>query len=75
MKIVRHPYNASIAPQAATPESLWHVVVKIDGSSEVLVQHEASSKEDACCTAMLELVRLQRKVGPSSSQVPELRRA
>lgn len=75
MKIVRHPYHASIVPKSAKPGSLWHVAVRVDGSSEVITQHEASSKEDACCTAMLELVRLQRKNGTAGRPAQELRRA
>ena len=61
MKIVRHPYLAKIVPRAAKPDSLWHCEVREDGSSEVLAQHETSSKEDACCAALLELARLQRQ--------------
>jgi hypothetical protein len=75
MKIVRHPYHASITPQAAKPGSLWHFVVRVDGSTEVIAHDEASSKEDACCAAMLELVRLQRKSGIAAPKSNELRRA
>jgi hypothetical protein len=75
MKIVRHPYHASINPGAAKPGSLWHFVVRVDGSTEVIAHEEASSKEDACCAAMLELVRLQRKNGKPAIKSSELRRA
>lgn len=75
MKIVRHPYQASIVPKTQQPGALWHVAVHVDGSSEAIAQHEAANKEDACCTAMLELVRLQRKSGAAKPPAPELRRA
>jgi hypothetical protein len=75
MKIVRHPYQANIVPKTQQPGALWHIAVHVDGSSEAVAQHEAASKEDACCTAMLELVRLQRKNAAPKSPVPELRRA
>jgi hypothetical protein len=75
MKIVRHPYQASIVPKTEKPGALWHVAVHVDGSADAIAHHEAVSKEDAACTAMLELVRLQRKNGTAKAGSPELRRA
>jgi hypothetical protein len=60
MKIVQHPYQASIIPQARQQKALWHCVVRRDGSAEILARHDAPSKEDACAAALLEIVRLKR---------------
>jgi hypothetical protein len=60
MKIVKHPYHASIIPQPVQQSALWHCVVRRNGSAEILARHDAVSKEDACCAALLEIVRLKR---------------
>lgn len=60
MKIVRHPYQASIIPQPVPKETLWHCVIRRDGSQEILVRRDAISKEDAWATALLEITRLER---------------
>jgi hypothetical protein len=66
MKIVRHPYHASIVPQAElNNQGLWHCVIRRDGSAEIVAKHDAHRKEDAACVAQLELVRLQRSVKPA----------
>ena len=66
MKIVRHPYHASIVPQAeATSHGLWQLVIRRDGSPEIVARHEARRKEDAACVAQLELVRLERSSKPA----------
>jgi hypothetical protein len=65
MKIVQHPYHASIIPQPVQQEALWHCVVRRDGSAEILAKHDAASKEDACCAALLEIVRLKRTSAPT----------
>lgn len=67
MKIVRHPYQASIVPQPAPKETLWHCVIRRDGSQEILVRRDAISKEDAWAAALLEISRLKR------SEVPDPR--
>lgn len=66
MKIIRHPFHASIVPQeqSAAPDSLWHCVIRRDGSAEILARHDACRKEDAACVALLELARLQRSQQP-----------
>jgi len=71
MKIVRHPYHASIVPQeqaAATTDALWHCVIRRDGSAEIVSRHSARKKEDAACVARLELVRLQRSHASEESR-------
>lgn len=60
MKIVRHPFQASIVPHEQPADSLWHCVIRCEDSAEVVAQHDARYKEDAACAARLELVRLQR---------------
>jgi hypothetical protein len=60
MKIVRYPYQASIVPQPVPKETLWHCVIRRDGSQEILVRRDAISKEDAWATALLEISRLER---------------
>lgn len=64
MKIVRHPYQASIVPQTAPKETLWHCVIRRDGSQEILIRRDAISKEDAWATALLEITRLERSESP-----------
>jgi hypothetical protein len=70
MKIVQHPYHASIIPQPPQQKALWHCVVRRNGSAEILARVDAANKEDACCAALLEIVRL-KKIGPN----PPLRTA
>ena len=60
MKIVKHPYQASIVPQPARQDALWHLVVRKDGSAEILARHDAKNKEDTQCLALLEISRLKR---------------
>lgn len=67
MKIVLHPYQASIVPQPVPKETLWHCVIRRDGSQEILVRRDAINKEDALATALLEISRLQR------TEFPDLR--
>ena len=72
MKIVRHPFHASIVPQAQLSselQALWHCVIRRDGSAEVVARHDARRKEDAACVARLELVRLERSLAS-----PQVRR-
>lgn len=68
MKIVRHPYQATIVPQAIPKDALWHCVIHREGSPEVLAQLDAATKEDACCAANLEILRLKRN---TASNKPE----
>jgi len=70
MKIIRHPFHASIVPQekSAAPDSLWHCVIRRDGSAEILARHDARKKEDAACVALLELARLQRSHRPERNR-------
>jgi len=58
MKIARSPYLARIAPYKKPESFLWQCVIQREGSSDVVVRRDATSKEDAWCTALLELVRL-----------------
>ncbi len=60
MKIVSHPYQATIVPQPARKNALWRCVIHREGSPEVLAQMDAATKEDACCAANLEILRLKR---------------
>jgi hypothetical protein len=60
MKIVRHPYQATIIPQAAQPKALWQYMIQRDGSPEILVRREAVTKEDASSLALLDISQLQR---------------
>jgi hypothetical protein len=66
MKIVRYPYQASIAPQSVPKETLWHCVIRRDGSQEILVRRDAISKEDAWAAALLEISRLKRSEAPTT---------
>jgi hypothetical protein len=59
MKIARAPYHASIAPNKNMDQHLWFCVIRREGSAEVVAKHNATSKEDALATALLELARLQ----------------
>lgn len=59
MKIARSPYHANIAPHKDREDFLWFCVIRREGSSDVVARHDAASKEDACCAALLELARLQ----------------
>ena len=58
MKIALSPYQAKIAPQKSSDDYLWYCIIRREGSSDVLARHDATSKEDACCAALLELARL-----------------
>ena len=58
MKIARSPYHARIAPNKKPESYLWQCVIHREGSTDVVVRRDATSKEDAWCTALLELVRL-----------------
>jgi len=64
MKIVRPPYQASIVPQPVPKETLWHCVIRRNGSQEILIRRDAISKEDAWATALLEISRLERSETP-----------
>jgi len=65
MKIARAPYHASIAPTRSMDQHLWFCVIRREGSAEVVARHNATSKEDAMATALLELTRLQGQTGLS----------
>jgi tRNA uridine 5-carbamoylmethylation protein Kti12 len=65
MKIVRYPYQANIVPQPALNDTLWHCVIRRDGSQEIIVRRDAISKEDAWATALLEITRLERTESPN----------
>jgi hypothetical protein len=52
-------------------ETLWHCVIRRDGSQEILVRRDAISKEDAWAAALLEISRLKRSEVPN----PRLRNA
>ncbi len=67
MKIARSPYHANITPHKGREDFLWFCVIRREGSSDVVVRHDAASKEDACCAALLELARLQGASGVSGS--------
>lgn len=60
MKIVRHPYQATIFPQASQPKALWQYMIQRDGSPEILVRREAVTKEDASSLALLDISQLER---------------
>jgi len=59
MKIARSPYHAKITPHKGREDFLWFWVIRREGSGEVVARRDATSKEDACCTALSELARLQ----------------
>ena len=73
MKIARSPYHASIAPHKGREDYLWFCVIRREGSAEVVARHDAANKEDACCAALWELVRLQtaRDAGSSGRDLPQ----
>ncbi len=76
MKIVRHPYQATIVPQPPRQNALWRCVIHREGSPEVLAQLDAATKEDACCAANLEILRLKRSTGAATPEaIPSLRNA
>lgn len=75
MKIARSPYHASIVPHKSKADYLWFCVIRREGSGDVLSHHEATSKEDACCAALLELARLQPAGTGSTSLRRDARRA
>lgn len=58
MKIARSPYHANVNPHKGTDEFLWYCIVRREGSAEVVARHNAATKEDACCAALLTLARL-----------------
>lgn len=68
MKIARSPYHASIVPHKSKDDYLWFCVIRREGSSDVVAHHDATSKEDACCAALLELARLHPAGAGSGSQ-------
>jgi hypothetical protein len=66
MKIARAPYHASIAPtKNMDQQHLWFCVIRREGSAEIVARHNATNKEDAMATALLELARLQGNTGLS----------
>ncbi len=69
MKIAKSPYHAKIAPHKGIEDALWFCVIRREGSADVVAQHDAPTKEDACCAALLELTRLQ--TGPPSHRQVE----
>jgi hypothetical protein len=73
MKIARSPYHANIAPHKGRENFLWFCVIRREGSAEVVVRHDAASKEDACCAALWELVRLQPAGDTASQRVSQHR--
>jgi hypothetical protein len=74
MKIARSPYQANITPHKASEDFLWYCIIRREGSADVLVRHDATSKEDACCVALLELARLQGTGRAASSARRETNR-
>jgi hypothetical protein len=67
MKIARSPYHASIIPLKGKEDFLWFCVIRREGSADVVARHDATSKEDACCAALLELARLHPTGAGSAS--------
>jgi hypothetical protein len=59
MKIAKSPYHARITPHKGSEDFLWFCVIRREGSTDVVARRDASTKEDACCAALLELARLQ----------------
>lgn len=59
MKIAKFPYHAKISPHKGGEDFLWFCVIRREGSTDVVARRDASTKEDACCVALLELTRLQ----------------
>lgn len=62
MKIAKSPYHAKITPHKGSEDFLWFCVIRREGSTDVVAQRDASTKEDAHCVALLELTRLQTAV-------------
>ena len=63
MKIDKSPYHAKITPNKASEDFLWFCIIRREGSADVVARHDAPTKEDACCAALLELARLQGSQG------------
>jgi hypothetical protein len=69
MKIASSPYHANITPHKGGEDFLWFCVIRREGSADVVARHDATSKEDACCAALLELARLHgASAGPGTSR-------
>jgi len=68
MKIARSPYHANVNPHKGTDEFLWYCVVRREGSADVVARHDAATKEDACCAALLTLARLHPSGKPDSGR-------
>jgi hypothetical protein len=51
-------------PWKGRKETLWHCVIRRDGSQEILVRRDAISKEDAWAAALLEISQLKRPEVP-----------
>jgi hypothetical protein len=62
MKIAKFPYHAKITPHKGSEDFLWFCVIRREGSTDVVAQRDAPTKEDAHCVALLELTRLQTGV-------------
>ncbi len=75
MKIARSPYQANITPHKPSQDFLWYCIILREGSADVLARHDATSKEDACCAALLELARLQGTGGAANSARREANRS
>ena len=58
MKIAKSPYHAKIAPHKGNEDALWFCIIRREGSADVVVRRDATTKEDAYCAAWLELTRL-----------------
>jgi hypothetical protein len=67
MKIAHSPYHANISPHKGKEDYLWFCVIRREGSADVVARHNATSKEDACCAALLELARLHGAGGGQAS--------
>jgi len=67
MRIAQSPYRAQIVPHPSAVNSLWHCIIRREGSSEIVSHLEAPRKEDARCIALLELARLQPAIPKSKS--------
>jgi hypothetical protein len=73
MKIALSPYQANIAPHKSGDDYLWYCIIRREGSPDVVARHDATSKEDACCAALLELARLSgAKPGSVLQSLPRL---
>jgi hypothetical protein len=67
LKIERPPYYANIVPHKAREDYLWFCVIRRLGSVDVLSRHDATSKEDAFCAALLDLIRLAEDGPPTGA--------